>query len=69
MVAYAATLMIFLEIVFIPLNGNMLIPLFQMLFLDFYLIPILIFIVYAAASLWVVENKTPSEKKSSEWQI
>lgn len=68
-VAYAATLLIFLEIVFIPLNGNILVPLFQFLFLDFYLIPVIIFIGYIVASLWVVESKTPSEHKSSEWQF
>ena len=68
-VAYAATLMIFLEIVFIPLNGKILVPLFQLLFLDFYLIPLLIFIVYAVLGLFSVEKKTPSDHKSSEWQF
>jgi len=69
LVAYSATLMIFLEIVFIPLNGKILVPLFQLFFLDFYLIPILIFVGYTVAAFWLVETKTPSESKSSEWQF
>lgn len=54
---YAATPMILLEVIFIPFNSKSLVPLFQLMGMNFYLVPLLIYVLLASFAAYFASQK------------
>lgn len=65
---YASTPMILLEVIFIPYNSNNLIPMFQFMGLNFYLIPLLIYSVLLSISAFFAAKEKKKGKKGKEYE-
>lgn len=59
---YAATPMILLEVIFIPFNSRHLIPLFQLMGMNFYMISLLIYIALAVVGAYFAMKRKKGKK-------
>ncbi|MBS3128401.1 DUF1189 family protein [Candidatus Woesearchaeota archaeon] len=68
--AYAATLLIFIEVIFIPLGTDLLIPLFSIFWVQFYLVTLAIYLSLVILALifaeYEGEGSHPRKKKREE---
>jgi hypothetical protein len=60
---YASTPMVLIEVISIPFNSNYLVQVFQVMGINFYLVTLLIYIVFASVCAYLTAGKKKEKKK------
>jgi hypothetical protein len=60
---YASTPMVLIEVISIPFNSNYLVQIFQIMGVNFYLVTLLIYIVFASVCAYAAAGKKKEKKK------